>query len=366
MNINQIRQNILDFNPHQIQNMAAQLWNQGFANVNTVWNNFGLLSREPVVTLLVDISPENRLYLQNEAKRELNAIKSEKRCEMNLNLPPNVVDMIDYNQMTITGTADNVRDAYLAIRQMLPIIVWFDLKLNTSLQSIILDPNVQPLQDIQKTYEITICVIPIQASVIQTTPSNHISIYIRTNKGKEENLKRGIEALSQFIESNNYGTIYPNLQTKIDVPSNRPEITGRTYSVLDTIGNKTSTQISVQRSATNLISNVSISGQDFSSIIIARTEINDRFVVELNFDITQLESKNMANFSRQLDRYCEEFAVHILMKPSVEPNKKTMIIRGNDKEVVKLFEVRQHILALIQNPSQPTQIKPFDHQIVTN
>ena len=302
------------------------------------------------VTLLVDIPPEDRLFLKHDAKPEINSIVNSKGCKVDLNLPSSLSAVIDSCQVSISGPPNGVRDSYLEIRQLLPITIWFDLKLNPNLPSIVLDPNAEPLQAIQKKYEIAIYVVPIQPSTIQPTPNNHISIYIRTNRRNEDKLKAGIEELAKFIKTNNYGNIYSTIQTKIDVPSNQPTIIGRTYSMLDPISTKTTTQISVQKSAPNHMLNVLITGLNYSSISIARTEISDRFVVELNYNVSGHQSRVVENCCRQLERMSEEFGVHILMRPDANPANKTMIIRGTDKEVTKIFEVREHILQLIKKP----------------
>jgi len=244
-----------------------------------------------------------------------------------------------------------VLDVYLAIREMLPINVWLDLKFNSTLPPKLLDPNEQPLKDIQKNFEITIALIPVHLPGIQIAPLN-VTLYIGSTKGKEQNLKDGIEALTQVIESHNLGTVYPLMQTRLDVPCNRLEITGRAFSEFGKIGTKTATEISVVRSGSNLMSQVSITGQDFSSINTALTEISDRFSVELHFDISLPQSMILDKFGQQLDRYCTEYSVHILKKPSINPNNKTMVVRGNDKDVSKLLKIRGYILGLIQNPSR--------------
>jgi hypothetical protein len=331
-----------------IQNLVNHLWNSanhiisGSNDTNGITQKFNFDPASDLVTLLMDMSPEDRCYLHSEGKSELNSILEEKRC--NITISTNLRDMIDNNQVSISGSANNVFDAYQAVCRILPITVWFDLQLNTSLPSIILDPTAKPLKEIQKTFEISICVVPQQSPNFM----EHISFYLRSTRGKIDNLQQGIVAIRNFIETNNYGNFFPTLQTKIDVPINRPEIIGRTCSVLDNIGQKTSTNITAQRSPQTGIANVSISGKNFPSVCFARTEISDRFIVELNFEITAYESKFLNG--RQIERLGEETQVHILMKPSLHPNHKTMIVRGSEKEVHKLFEVRRSIIQLIQKP----------------
>ena len=307
------------------------------------------------MTLLVDISPEDRLFLDNETNLELIAIQKDNRCRIDLKVSSNLAQTVQSSQVSMTGTPAGVLKAYLAVRKMLPITVWFDLKLNPALPSIILDPASTALQEIQKKYDIGICVVPIQ-SAIQQTDQIHIQIYIRTKRANEPNLKNAIEDLSAYIETNSYGHIYPNLQTKIEVPCTQPNIIGRTYSILDPLATKTATQISVHRTATGIMSNVSISGGNYTSISHARTEISDRFMVELNFDVT-LDDNNwrlfLENLGRHLERIGEETGTHILMKPCQNGiNKRTMMIRGYDKEVEKVFEVRNQIVTLISSPPQ--------------
>jgi len=344
-------------NPQDIQNHANTLWDQvsSIGSMGMFYNLLDLLpgTRE-TATLLADISPEDRLYLQNEANLELRAF--ERRCQIKLNLSSNLTQVVQSRQISISGPPEEVRDVYLEIRKLIPITVWFDLKLNPALPSMLLDPSSGSLQEIQKKYEIAICMVPIQSPVVQPTPANHICIYIRTKRRNEANLKNAIEDLTVFIESNNYGHIYPTLQTKIEVPNNQHNIIGshRTYSILDPIASKTSTQISVQKSASNIMSNVSITGGSYTSISSARNEISDRFVVELDFDV-RLEENVLAifleNLGRHLERLGEETGTHILMKPHPnQPNQRTMIIRGSDKEVEKIFEVRKQIFNWILNP----------------
>lgn len=341
-------------NSQHIQNMVNSLWNGANQCANQFLSNFnesnGINQKfnfDPtcdLVTLWLDMSPEDRCYLHSEGKVELKSILEQKRC--NINISTTLRDMIDNNQVSITGSANNVLDAYHAVCSILPMTVWFDLQLNTSLPSIILDPTTKPLKEIQKNFNVSICVVPQQSPNLMET--NVISFYLRSHRGKMESLQQGIIALKNFIEANNYGNFYPNLQTKIDVPINRPEIIGRTYSVLDSIGQKTATQITAQRSPQTGIANVSITGKNFPSVCFARSEISDRFIVELNFEITAYESQFLVG--RQMERLGEENQVHILMKPSVQTNHKIMIIRGNEKEVHKLFDVRRRIIQLIQNP----------------
>jgi len=342
-------QNILrNLNPQQIQSAANALWDSANQYVMNSIPSFNLSFRESIV-LLMDISPEVRLFLEHEAKCELDAIIRQKRCKIDLNVSTNFSSVMDNCQISITGPPKGVHDSYLEIRQLYPITVWFDLKLNPNLRSIVLDPNAEPLQEIQKRHKIAICVVPLQNSTYQPMPSNHISIYIRTNRFNEEKLKSGIEELSKFIESHKYGDIYPKIQTKIDVPTTQPTIIGRTYSFLDPLAAKTSTQISVQKSPSNSMSNVSIMGHNYASISSARSEISDRFVVDLMFNVNGYQSKVLENFSQQLERMGEEFGVSILLKPNSNPSNKTMIIKGTDREVTKLFEVRQHIVRMIES-----------------
>ena len=159
---------------------------------------------------------------------------------------------------------------------------------------------------------------------------------------------KAIIAFKNFMETMNYINFCPTLQTKIDVPTSRPEIIGRTQTLVDAISQKSSTNIGIQKSPQTGITNVSISGKNFVSLNFARKEISDRFIVELNFEITAYEYKNLNG--RQMERLGEENQVHILMKPSFENNYKTMIIRGSEKEVHKLFEVRRLVIQLMQNP----------------
>lgn len=359
-------QNIIrNINPQYIQSTANLLWDS--AN-QYVLDNLPSFSMNPLsliretVTLFFDILPEDRLFLQHEAKEQLNSIINENKCKFDLNLSSDfaaVASMESY-QLTIIGPPLGVQDSYLEIRQLLPITILFELKLNPNLRSIVLDPNAHPLQEIQKKHKIEICVVPIQSPVIQPMPSNHISIYIRTHRKNEENLMIGIEELTKFINSNNYGKIYPKIQTKIDIPSNQQTIIGRSFSMLEPIATKTSTQISVQKSTNNnQITNISIVGHNYRSISNARNEISDRFVVELNFSINGYQSQVVENFSRQLGQLSEESGVQILMKPNgANMVNKVMIVRGTDKEITKLFEIREQIFHLIAKPSTTVMPAP--------
>ncbi|CAG2169471.1 unnamed protein product [Oppiella nova] len=366
----QLIQQFINIDPNLVNQRVRNLWSTyggvGPTDIRDIWQgansplwNLWNAAKEKV-DLQMDVSSEDRLFLNNGGQRDLNSIMSTNGTQIKLNLSP-AVGHSDSSPVVVSGPPDGVLNTYLAIRQLLPITVWFHLHLNSSLSSIILDPSSKPLQDIQKQYEMAICVVPSQSPVITPTPLNHISVYIRTNKGKDDKLQAGIEALREFIESNNFGQFERSVQTKIDLPSHRPEIVGRTYSLLDPIANKTATQITVQRSATNLMSNtssntLSISGANFSSISTARTEISDRFVVELDFEVNAKDSQVLENFGRELERMGEQFAVHILMKPGADINRKIVIVRGTDREVRNLFDVRKHIMDLVKCPtSQPFQ-----------
>jgi len=361
LNCNQVLNSTFkNFNPSEIQNRVNCLWEYGYGHISSIMG----YNLKETVTLLVDMAPEDRLFLDNESNLELLAIQKETKCKIDLKVSPNLAQTIHSSQVSISGPPDGVLRAYLAVRKLLPITVWFDLKLNPALPSIILDPGSNGLQAIQKKYEVGLCVVPIQSSIVQQSGQIHIQIYIRTKKANEQNLKNAIEELNQFIESKHYGHIYPTLQTKIEVPCTQPNIIGRTYSILDPLASKTSTQISVHRTASGIMSNVSISGGTYTSISHARNEISDRFQVELTFEVDLDENGwrlFLESLGPHLERISEETGVHILMKPlQNSQNKRIMIIRGTDKDVEKVFEVRNEIFKLVsQFPSTSTSSLPF-------
>jgi len=331
-----------------IQNLVNTLWNSANHLLNGFNDNNGVnqkLKLDPIsdsVTLLLDMSPEDRCYLHSEGKVELMSILEKKKCTINISTT--LRDMIDNNQVSISGSATNVLEAFHEVCNLLPITVWFDLQWKTSLNAFILDPTSKPMKEIQAMFDISICVVPQYSSLIE----QQMSLYFRSKRGKVENLMKAIIAFKNFMETMNYINFCPTLQTKIDVPTSRPEIIGRTQTLVDAISQKSSTNIGIQKSPQTGITNVSISGKNFASLYFARKEISDRFIVELNFEITAYEYKNLNG--RQMERLGEENQVHILMKPSFENNYKTMIIRGSEKEVHKLFEVRRLVIQLMQNP----------------
>lgn len=225
--------------------------------------------------------------------------------------------------------------------------ICFDLHCNSSLNSIVLDPTSNTLRDIQKQYEVSICLIPSpQPNVFLGGADHVVSVYVRSPRNRAESLLQSINAFKEYIEGHDLGVFHPILQTKIDVPMNRHEIIGRNNSILEVIGKQTSTVISTQKSPHAATTNVNISGQSFSSIYQARGEISDRFVIELHFEMTNIESRSLNPL--EMDQLGKDNGVNILMKPGINPNFKTIMVRGKEKDVHKLFDVRRNIIYLIK------------------
>jgi len=227
-----------------ITNVVSELWDNALAKYTP--NTLLPYLRTPQatkITLLMDVLPEDQLYIQTNASNELNGIQGRYRCAINLNLQANMRDL-DATQVTIIGQADGVLNAYQEFRKLIPI-----------------KPSEQSLVTVRSSN-----------TAVAPMPNVHMT-----------------------------GTYYP-------IYSPRMDISDRLKSIVD----------------------------------------SER--VEIHFDVSIFESKILENFAQQMDRISEEFGVRILMKPRFDPNHKLMILKGTDKDVIKIFDVRRHIEALLKKP----------------
>ncbi|CAG2177394.1 unnamed protein product [Oppiella nova] len=318
-----------------------------------ILRRYAMDAYESKVDLLMDVSPEDKLFLLQYCRLDLQRIRNFHNTD--LKIAPTGAHSTggyhsDLSPVNIFGYSQDVLESYRELRQLLPISVGLDLHLSPNLPSHTVDRMSRDMVDIRCQYEAEeISISRPHSPFVTSAPMTRLSVYIRIVTRRADRLEPVIDAIRRYAAHKGVGEIGRVVQTRIDVPCNRPEIVGRGHCLLDPIANHTGTQIHHHREG--YINNMTITGQRLEAVMAARKEISDRFVLELEFEVTAADSKALqVSGGRQLERICRQFGVHILMKPGLNHNRRVVVIRGTDRAVSQLFDARQEIVNLMNNP----------------
>ncbi|CAG2168761.1 unnamed protein product [Oppiella nova] len=286
-----------------------------------MWN-----ANRETVNLLVDMRVGDQLYLESIRLADMNELQV--RYGTKIAMPSDrKFPKPDYRPVTITGSPDGVLKTYEGVRQLLPVHVWYELHLNVGLTSHILDVSSQPMRDIQRKYALDVF-------VGHSKPGIPCSVHMRGPIGQVDQLRAGIAVIQEYIKSHGIGRLDLTIHSEADAQSSWSQIVGHKQQHPWPDGS------------------LSIVGSDLKAVIAAKREISGRYVVELDFEVTEGDSRVVDRYGRELEGLGDEFGVHILMKPEV--NRKVVIIRSTDRSVSNVFNVRKRIVNLVKNSTAQT------------
>ncbi|CAH1793905.1 unnamed protein product [Owenia fusiformis] len=291
------------------------------------------------VTLKMDVSHTEHSHVIGKGGNQIKAVMQDTGCHIHFPDSNRSSQGEKSNQVSIAGQPLGVEQARVKIRDLLPLVYMFELPVTGVLQPIP-DPQSQPIQHIQDTYNVTV--------TIKQRPKVYVTTVIV--RGQISNAKATKEATTLLVEhltGTLGGTLPVSMQMEI-APQHHLFIIGRGGMNIKHIMQRTGatihfpeqTTVTPQRKGT-----VYLTGS-IESIFQARQQLIDCLPLVLMFDMK--EDQETIDQSR-ITRLMEQLDVFISIKPKPKQPSKSVIVKSIERNAPNLHKARRILLGLEQD-----------------
>lgn len=314
------------------------------------------------VTVKMDVSFTDHSYIIGKGGRNIQQVMDGTGCH--IHFPDSNRNSLSdkSNQVSIAGQPAGVEKARAQIRELLPMVVSFDLPMGSYPQPS-LDPSSLALQGIQKSHGITVTFRHVHATLTM--------VLVKGSRRHAYRLRQGVTVLADYLTG---GSRVPlslvTLSTEI-APQHHSFVMGQNNCNLQQISRLTGCLISFPDTGAMLAppsmlpppflgslgggmhqnfapgvagpskSTVQIVGH-FDAVFAAWQELMGWLPLVLMFDLKEGQDVEMFTISRLM----EQLNVNIGIKPKPKRNSKCIVVRSAEKDYRNLFEVRRILLNL--------------------
>uniref|UniRef100_A0A023GGC7 Putative vigilin n=1 Tax=Amblyomma triste TaxID=251400 RepID=A0A023GGC7_AMBTT len=314
------------------------------------------------VTMKMDVSFTDHSYIIGKGGHNIQQVMDNTGCHIHFPDSNRNSHMDKSNQVSIAGTPSGVESARNQIRELLPMVVSFELPLNLALPSA-LDPSSMALQGILKSHGITVTFRPLHNSLT-------LVVVVKGSRRYVDRLRQGLLVLVEYLTG---GT-----RTQVGLVTLSMEIAPHHHGFVMGHGNSNVLQIARQTGCVITFpdpvavanqppsvlptflglgqqtcpqgrppvgipskSTVQITG-NFDAVHNAWLELMDRLPLVLMFDLKENQAVDMLAVYKLMDH----MNVHISVKPKPKRNSRSAVVRCPERDSRLLFEVRRIILSL--------------------
>lgn len=295
------------------------------------------------VTLKMDVSFTDHSHIIGKGGHNIQQVMEETGCHIHFPDSNRNNTGEKSNQVSIAGQPHGVEQARCKIRELLPMIVTFELPITGYLQPVP-DASSPGIQLIQQTYGFAI-------SFRQKQRGQPTTVLVRGCRRQFHQLRQGLVVLMDYLTGNT-GTVLPvNLSMEI-APQHHSFVMGRNGVNIQMITRETGATITFPDTS-SLSSNsafqpvqsrkstVVISGS-FDGVCLAWQELMDCLPLVLMFDLKEGQELDTAQVTKLMDN----LNINIVIRPKPKQNTKSILVRGVEKNSRVLFEVRRQLLDL--------------------
>ena len=316
--------------------------------------------RRDRVTLKMDIDWTAHSHIIGKAGSSIQKVMDSTGCHVHFPDANRTNGNEKSNQVSISGTPSGVKEARIEIRELLPVVIWFNLLIKADYRSTFLDPLNRVIQFVERMTGIQITV-RFNATTHQSLESNAITFIIKGVYGKRNLINLGIDLFLSFMTDVfiKEEMIY-QLNTEISV-NHHNSVTGVDQSNLRSIMRTTGTVITFPDQKENITNDtilsrlsllnqssspssrkttVNIKGPVVNGVLMALHLIELHIPLSLTFDLKEGQDVN----SQTIEMLSNIWNVFISVKPKPKQNSKTVWIKSAEKDEWKLFEVRRHLV----------------------
>lgn len=285
-------------------------------------------SKSNRVTVKMDVAHTDHSHVIGKGGSNIKSVMKATECHIHFpdsNRNINVTEKS--NQVSIAGQPSGVEEARKRIRELLPIVISFDLPTARGPMTQ-MDLNTPIIQNIIQTYNITVQL-------------KHIKPYISTVTVRGSNqhqfaLKDGVLHLLEYFA----GAIANQIpvKTTLELQNPRQFLSKRTLQFLKHIQQNQRVQIQIPDVSYNDCSKSLIITGGCEGVINSRNQVQAFLPIVLMFDLKQ----NVTN--DDVDKAIQKFDCHITVKAKPKQTTKSCVIKSIEQNISNVFNARQFLV----------------------
>lgn len=312
------------------------------------------------VTMKMDVSFTDHSYIIGKGGHNIQQVMDNTGCHIHFPDSNRNSQLDKSNQVSIAGQPRGVESARNQIRELLPMVVSFELPLHLAIPTA-LDHSSMALQGILKSHGITVTFRPLHAALTL--------VVVKGSRRYADRLRQGLVVLIEYLTGGSRTHVgLVTLSTEI-APHHHSFVMGHGNCNVQQIARQTGCVITfpdpatVAHQSTSVLppflalnqqtcsqglpvgfpskSTVQITGS-FDAVYNAWLELMGWLPLVLMFDLKEGQDADLLTISRLMD----QTSVHICIKPKPKRNCKCIVARCAEKDSQLLFEVRRIILNL--------------------
>uniref|UniRef100_A0A8C6YPJ3 BicC family RNA binding protein 1 n=1 Tax=Nothoprocta perdicaria TaxID=30464 RepID=A0A8C6YPJ3_NOTPE len=285
------------------------------------------------VTLKMDVSHTEHSHVIGKGGNNIKKVMEETGCHIHFPDSNRNNQAEKSNQVSIAGQPAGVESARVRIRELLPLVLMFELPIAGILQPIP-DPNSPTIQHISQTYNISV-------SFKQRSRMYGATVIVRGSQSNTSAVKEGTAMLLEHLAGSLASAI--PVSTQLDIAAQHHLfMMGRNGSNIKHIMQRTGAQIHFpDPSNPQKKSTVYLQGT-IESVCLARQYLMGCLPLVLMFDMKE-EIEVEPQFITQL---MEQLDVFISIKPKPKQPSKSVIVKSVERNALNMYEARKCLLGL--------------------
>ncbi|GAB5578393.1 protein bicaudal C homolog 1 isoform X1 [Prionailurus iriomotensis] len=285
------------------------------------------------VTLKMDVSHTEHSHVIGKGGNNIKKVMEETGCHIHFPDSNRNNQAEKSNQVSIAGQPAGVESARVRIRELLPLVLMFELPIAGILQPVP-DPNSPSIQHISQTYNISV-------SFKQRSRMYGATVIVRGSQNNTSAVKEGTAMLLEHLAGSLASAI--PVSTQLDIAAQHHLfMMGRNGSNIKHIMQRTGAQIHFpDPSNPQKKSTVYLQGT-IESVCLARQYLMGCLPLVLMFDMKE-EIEVDPQFTAQL---MEQLDVFISIKPKPKQPSKSVIVKSVERNALNMYEARKCLLGL--------------------
>ncbi|XP_062858722.1 protein bicaudal C homolog 1 [Trichomycterus rosablanca] len=283
------------------------------------------------VTLKMDVSHTEHSHVIGKGGNNIKKVMEDTGCHIHFPDSNRNNQAEKSNQVSIAGQPGGVEAARARIRELLPLVLLFELPVVVQLNP---DPSSPTIQHISQTYNISV-------AFKQRSRLYGATGVVRGSQNNIAAVKRGTAVLLEHLAGNLASAI--TVSTQLDIaPQHHLAMMGRNGSNVKHIMQRTGAQVHFpDPNCPQKKSTVYIQGT-IDSVCLARQYLMGCLPLVLMFDIKEdvpVDPQCVTSLMEQLD-------VFISVKPKPKQPSKSVIVKSVERNALNMYEARRYLLGL--------------------
>ncbi|XP_066522193.1 protein bicaudal C homolog 1-like isoform X2 [Hoplias malabaricus] len=283
------------------------------------------------VTLKMDVSHTEHSHVIGKGGNNIKKVMEDTGCHIHFPDSNRNNQAEKSNQVSIAGQPGGVEAARARIRELLPLVLMFELPVIVQLNP---DPSSPAIQHISQTYNISV-------AFKQRSRLYGATGVVRGSQNNAVAVKRGTAVLLEHLAGSLASAI--TVSTQLDIaPQHHLSMMGRNGSNIKHIMQRTGAQVHFpDPNCPQKKSTVYIQGS-IDSVCLARQYLMGCLPLVLMFDIKEdvaVDPQCVTSLMEQLD-------VFISVKPKPKQPSKSVIVKSVERNALNMYEARRYLLGL--------------------